>query len=198
MKRALVLVVLGLCPIAAAQAQQARVVSTFLGVQLYDNRSALETSGVLGVRYAWFARTGHGFEVSLDYTQTRAEAGTLVQLLSLNFSDPQTLPEDLERLGVDYSYVSRGGMVRPFVNVGAGYLRADISLSARAERFVKALGRTIDTVDNAFTYEAGAGVLIGEDRLRFRYDVRVIRFGGVFDTGPGTTLQTSGGIAWVF
>ncbi len=198
MKRALVLVALGLCPVAAAQAQQARVVSTFLGAQFYDNRSALETSGVIGVRYAWFARTGHGFEASLDYTQTRVEEGTLAQLLGLNFTDPQTLPEEFERIGVDYSYVSRGGLVRPFVNVGAGYLRADISLSARAERFIKALGRTVDSVDNAFTYEAGAGVLIGEDRLRFRYDVKLLRFGGLFDQGPGTTLQTSAGIAWVF
>ena len=198
MKKLLVLVLLGLCPVAAVRAQEARVVTAFLGEQFYDTRSALESSGVVGVRWAWYARTGHGFEVSLDYAQTRVETGTLSQLLGLNFDDPQTLPEELERLAVDYSYVARGGLVRPYVSAGLGYLRADISLSGRAERFISSLGRTFDANDSALTYGAGAGVLIGEDRLRFRYDLRVIRFAELFNTGNSTTLQTSGGFAWVF
>jgi len=84
------------------------------------------------------------------------------------------------------------------VSAGLGYLRATISLSGRAESVLSSLGRTFDTGDNAVTYGAGAGVLIGEERIRFRYDMRVIRVGALFNSGNGTTLQTTGGLAWVF
>src|SRR5437773_2219502 len=104
MKRALFLVALGLSPVAGVRAQEAHVVTAFLGEQFYDSSAAAEASGVLGVRWAWYART----------------------------------------------------------------------------------------------YGAGAGVRVGEDRLRFRYDVRVIRFGKLFNNGNGTTLQTTGGFAWIF
>ncbi len=198
MKRALFLVALVSCPVAGVRAQEAHVVTAFLGEQFYDNTSAVEASGVLGVRWAWYARNGHGFEFTLDYARTRIEAGALPAFLGLNFDDPQTLPEELERVAVDYSHVSRGGLVRPYVSAGLGYLRATISLSGRAESVLSSLGRTFDTGDNALTYGAGAGVLIGEDRLRFRYDMRVIRFAALFNSGNGTTLQTTGGFAWVF
>lgn len=198
MKRLLVILFLASSSVSPILAQQARVVTAFLGEQFFDAGAAQEASAVLGVRWAWYARTGHGFEFTIDYTETRIEGGQLPLLLNFNFEDPQTMPEELERVAVDYSYVARGGLVRPYVSAGVGYLRADIRLSNRAEQFLASLGRTMDTDDSATTYGAGAGVLIGDELLRFRYDLRLIRMGDLFSTGSTTNFQTSGGFAWVF
>ena len=197
-KRILLLFLLACAPAGAPRAQQATVIGGFLGAQFYDTDAPLETSPVVGIRWAWFARNGQGFEVTLDYTETRVETGQLETALGLDFDDPQSEPEQLQRISVDYGYVGRGGMVRPYVVAGVGFLRADLALSRRAERFLAATNRTLDTHDTSATFEAGTGVLLGEDRLRFRYDVRIVRIDSLFQDGGTTTYQTTGGVSWVF
>jgi hypothetical protein len=195
----LALLLLLICASArTAQAQQATVVSGFLGFEFHDSSAALETNPVVGGRWAWFARNGHGLEVSLEYGETRIEAGQLPILLSLSFDDPQTVTERLGRISVDYGYVGHGGVVRPYVTAGLGVLRGEIVLSQRAQRIVEAQNRTVDTVDSSATWEAGTGVLVGDERLRFRYDLRVIWINDLFGNGGTATYQTSGGISWVF
>ncbi len=199
MRKTLLLALLIACaPLGAIRAQQATVVGGFLGAQFYDTDAPLETSPILGVRWAWFARNGQGFEVTLDYTETRIETGQIATVLGLSFDDPQSEPEQQQRISVDYGYVGRGGMVRPYVVAGVGFLRADIALTLRGQRLATALNRTVDTHDSSTTFEAGTGVLVGEDRLRFRYDVRIVRIKNLFDDGGTTTYQTTGGISWVF
>src|SRR5262249_21484485 len=162
MKKTLLLAFLAACaPLSIARAQQATVVGGFLGAQFYDTDAPLETSPIFGVRWGWFARNGQGFEVTLDYTETRIESGQIATVLGLSFDDPQTEPEQHQRISVDYGYVGRGGVVRPFVVAGVGFLRADIALTHRGERLVTSLNRTLDTHDTSTTFEAGAGVLAG-------------------------------------
>jgi opacity protein-like surface antigen len=197
-KRLFFLLVLAFAMTRPAHAQQASVISGFLGAQFFDTDAPLETSPVLGLRWAWIARNGHGFEVTIDYTETRVEVGQLTSLLGLSFGDPQTMPEQLQRIAVDYAYVGRGGVVRPYVTAGVGFLDASLVLSNRAERILATLNRQVDTHDSSVTYEAGAGVLVGEDRLRFRYDMRIIYIDQLFTYGGTTTYQATGGISWVF
>jgi len=197
-KRISLLLVLAFAMIRPAHAQQATVITGFLGAQFFDTDAPLETSPVLGMRWAWFARNGHGFEMTLDYTETRVEASQLSSILGLSFDDPQAIPEQLLRIALDYGYVGRGGVVRPYVTAGVGFLDANLVLSNRAERILANLNREVDTHDSSITYEAGAGVLVGEERLRFRYDMRIVRIDHLLTYGGTTTYQTSGGICWVF
>jgi outer membrane protein with beta-barrel domain len=197
-KRLLPLILLLCAPVGALRAQPATVVGGHLGVEFFDTSTGLETSPVIGGRWAWFARNGHGFEVGLEYSETRLESGQLTVLLELPFDDPQTVSERLLRGSVDYGYVGRGGVVRPYVMAGVGYLRGEILLSNRARRIVDALNRTVDTHDSTPTYEAAVGVLVGEERLRFRYDLRLIWIDGLFGNDGTATFQTSGGLSFVF
>jgi len=197
-KRSLLLLLLMCASAGAARAQDSNVVSAFLGAQFFDTGAPLETSPVLGLRWAWFARNGHGLEVTIDYTESRVETGQLAILLGLSFDDPQTITERLQGLSLDYAYVAHGGMVRPYVTAGVGCLRSDLVLSQRAERIIEAFNRSVDTRESSATYEAGAGVLVGEERLRFRYDLRVVWIDQLLQSGGTATFQTSGGISWVF
>jgi len=197
-KRFALLFLLLCAPVGAARAQSTTMVGGHLGVEFFDTTTALETAPVIGGRWAWFARNGHGLEVGLEYSETRLEAGQLTVLLELPFDDAQTVTEQLSRFSLDYGYVGRGGVVRPYVTAGVGYLRGDIVLSHRAERILDALNRTVDTRDSTPTYEAAVGVLVGEERLRFRYDLRLIWIDQLFGNDGTATFQTSGGLSWVF
>jgi opacity protein-like surface antigen len=197
-KRLVLLLVLAFAVVDTAHAQQATVLTGFLGAEFFDTDAPLETSPVLGLRWAWFARNGHGFETTLDYTESRVEVSQLGSLLGLSFDDPQTIPEQHLRIALDYAYVGRGGLVRPYVTAGVGYLDAELVLSNRAERILANLNREVETQDSSITYEAGAGVLVGEERMRFRYDMRIIRIDDLFIYGGTTTYETSGGISLVF
>lgn len=195
--RAIALAVLLSAPAGVARAQQAQMVTGFLGARFYDIDSALETSPVVGARWGWFARSGHGFEFAIDYTESRLETGQIALLLGVSFEDPQALPEQLETVSLDYAYVARGGVVRPYAMIGAGYVRAEIALSNRAERLLESLNRSLETSDTSAVYQAAFGVLVGEERLRFRYDARLVRIDSLFGS-PTTVFQMGGGFSWIF
>ncbi len=179
--------------------------SAFMGAQFFDVDEGQETSPVMGVRWGWSNPSGHGIEVTLERSETRTEIAQLgfdvafiLPPFDVDLSDDQTEQLELLRVAVDYRYLIGSGMVRPYISVGIGLVRGEIDPTELQRFTLAALGVSIDDDDTSLTYGTAVGFLIGEQRTRFRYDLRMVAIDDLFDAGTTTNFQTSGGFTWVF
>ncbi len=169
--------------------------SGFFGIhfsEVLDESDPQPLNSLIGVRWGWSSGSGHGIEVTVERTQTDVEVTFLEPLSGTTFSS--FVEADFFRVGLDYRLQGRDGTVRPYATAGLGYAFAD--LDRLPSSFV--LLRPHDDQNGSLTYSAGAGFLIGEGRLRFRYDLRLLVIDRPFDTDVQSNVETSAGFSWIF